>query len=101
MLKLLHWIPSTYNVTSLTGLEALEVGTNDSVPLDSSGLVSLTKLTEHKLPITCFTTSLMVCDLVVENRLGPVAPDKPHVDGNPTSLYCTTIIHNAIEGGGR
>ena len=34
-LKLLRWIPSINNVTSLTGLEALEIETNDSVPLDN------------------------------------------------------------------
>ena len=68
-LKLLRWIASINNVTSLTGLEVLEVETNDSVLLNSSGLLSLTKLTPYKSPMTCFPTSLLVCELVVKTDL--------------------------------
>ena len=69
MLKLLRWIPSINNVTTLTGLETLEVRMKDSAPLDSSGLVSLTKLTAYKSPFPSFHTSLMACELVVEPDL--------------------------------
>ena len=68
-MKLLRWIPRINNVTSLTGLDALEVQMNDSAPLDSSGLASLIKLTAHKSPIPCFPTSLLVCELVVKTGL--------------------------------
>ena len=92
--------PSTNNLTSLTGLEALEIETNDSAPLDSSGLVSLLKLTVHKSPITSFPTSLMVCELVVKTDLDLSSPT------NPTSIRVelhSTVhgIPNATEGAGR
>ena len=73
-LKLLRWIPSIINVTSLTSLEVLEIGTTDNVPLNLPGLVSLTKPTAHKASIAHFPTSLVVCELVVKTDFDLLSP---------------------------
>ena len=89
MLKVLLWIPGINIPTSLTGLEVLEVETNDSVLLNSSGLLSLTKLTPYKSPMTCFPTSPMVCELVV----------KPDLDlSSLTNLTSTRVeLHSTVQ----
>ena len=73
-LKLLRWIPSIINVTSLTSLEVLEIGTTDNVPLNLPGLVSLTKPIAHKASIAHFHTSLVVCELVVKTDFDLLSP---------------------------